>query len=468
MPEEKTRSQLKAALKVDAEVELKIEDMAFGGSGVARFEGLVCFVRGGVPGDVVRAAVRKKKRRHRECDILEILQPSPLRVKPRCAHFGACGGCSFQNINYEEQLRFKEKHVRDCLERIGGLRNIPLQPIIGMGDPWFYRNKMEYTFGRRDARRRDGELALGLMRRGRFDRVVDVEECFLQSPISNRLLEAVRTLARGWGLPPYNPRTHEGFLKNLAVRVGGRGKDFLACLVTTPGEFSHLNELKEMIARDFPEVKSLYHYRNPGVSGVAIAGEAELIAGEPHVEETICGFRFRVSPEAFLQVNVRQAEALYEKIVEFADLAGGEGVVDLYTGAGPIALLLSAHARSVTGVESVGEAVRDARVNADANGVENARFETGVVEKVLSEILEAERPDLLIADPPRAGVHPKALKALLKAPPPRMIYVSCNPATLARDLKQLVEAGYALKIVQPVDMFPHTAHVESVSLLERT
>ncbi|MFH1537760.1 MAG: 23S rRNA (uracil(1939)-C(5))-methyltransferase RlmD, partial [bacterium] len=470
----------KAALKVGAEVELEVEDVAFGGSGVARCEGLVCFVRFGVPGDVVRAVVRKKKRKHRECDILEVIQPSPLRVEPRCAHFGDCGGCSFQNIKYEEQLRFKEKHVRDCIERIGGLRGVPVEPIVGMDDPWFYRNKMEYTFGqdaqRRDAQRQDGEIALGLKRRGRFDRVVDVEECFLQSPVSNRLLAAVRELARGWGLPPYNPRTHEGFLKNLAVRVGSRRKDggcaIMVCLVTatgiTPGEFPQINELKETIARDFPEVKSLYRFRNPEVSGVAIAGEAELVAGAPHIEETICGLRFRVSPGSFLQVNVRQAENLYEKIVEFAGLTGGERVVDLYTGAGPIALLLARGAREVVGVESVEEAVRDARFNAEANGVGNVQFVAGAAEKVLGEVLEAGKPDLVVADPPRAGIHPKALKALLKNPPARMVYVSCNPSTLARDLQSLTESGYSLKAVHPIDMFPHTAHVESVTLLERS
>lgn len=458
-----TKTQTKLALAPGAEVELEISSIAFGGSGVARVEGLVCFVPGGVPGDVVRAVVRKRRRRHRECEIIGVVSPSPLRVEPRCAHFGFCGGCSFQSIRYEEQLRFKEGHVRDCLERLGGIENPPLAPAIAMDDPWFYRNKMEYTFGPFD-----GELVLGLMRKGYFNRVVDLRECFLQSPAAQRILGAARGLARTWGLEPYRPRSNEGVLKNLVVRIGNRGADYMVCLVTSPGDYRReAAELAALLARDFPEVKSFYHFRNPAVSGVAISGESELVSGAPHIEETILGLRFRVSPESFLQVNLRQTEVLYEKALELAAPGAGDTGLDLYCGAGPITLLLAGRAGRVLGLESVETAVRDARLNAEANGVKNAEFTAAPVEKILPEILAAEKPDFAIIDPPRAGMHPKAVKALAADPPPRLVYISCNPSTLARDVAALIESGYTLRSVLPVDMFPQTFHIETVSLLER-
>ncbi|MEW5945409.1 MAG: 23S rRNA (uracil(1939)-C(5))-methyltransferase RlmD [bacterium] len=450
-----------AAFERGAVVELEVEGLIYGGDGVARRDGLVFFVAGAAPGDLVRAQVARKKRKHREARVIEIIKPSPARTEPRCPHFGECGGCKLQHVVYETQLRCKESHVRDCLQRIGGIADPPVREITPMPDPWRCRNKMEFAFGSGG-----GGVVLGLHPQGRFDTVIDVKQCFLLTPEASRILETAREFARRRNLAPYNPRTHEGFLKNLVLRTGGGGGEFMVCIVTTPREFPSADELAEAVAACVPRVKSVWWYRNPLVSGVAIAGEADLLLGKETLSEEISGMKLRVSPESFMQVNARQTQALYSTIVSFAGLTGTETALDLYTGAGPIAMLLARSAKSVTGIESVPEAVRDANLNAAENGIQNVRFLCGQVEKLLpAAAAENPPPHVVVADPPRAGIHKKVIRALLDIRPTRLVYVSCNPAALARDAAALLEGGYRLADVQPVDMFPHTYHVEAVALL---
>ena len=474
---------MEKSLSKGTEIPLEIEGLSFGGDGVARSGGMVVFVHGGVPGDTVLAVITKQRKNYCEANIVSVEKPSLYRISPRCGHFGVCGGCRLQHIIYDRQLFFKESHVRECLEHIGGMREVPVREIIRMQTPWFYRNKMEFTFGMA----KDGEVVIGLHEAGRFDRVVDIVECFLQSPLSNSMLAAVRDFARRDNLRAYNPRAwrnlpdgskyenplpvqaHQAapLLKNLVIRTGNDGRDYMVCIVTTPGDFSQVSTFKETILRDFPQVKSLFWYRNPYVSGVAIAGEGSLLYGESFVEEKICGISLKVSPASFVQVNTMQVEVLYSVVQEFAELTGDETVFDLYTGTGPIALILARAARKVVALEINADAVNDARCNAEKNGISNVEFIEGDVEKHLPAVAEKDPPDVVVVDPPRAGVHKKAMRALLKLLPRCIVYVSCNPATLARDLKVFTESGYDILGVQPIDMFPHTAHIESVARLDR-
>ncbi|MEW6200982.1 MAG: 23S rRNA (uracil(1939)-C(5))-methyltransferase RlmD, partial [bacterium] len=398
--------------------------------------------------------------------------PSAWRTLPRCAHFGVCGGCRLQHIVYEKQLEFKESQVSECLQHIGGLREVTVRKIAGMSDPWYYRNKMEFTFGTSPG----GEVLLGMHEAGRFDRIVDVTECHLQPALCNDVVASVRDFARRYSLMSYDPRArhssmdrHMGLplLKNLVVRAGSDGENYMLCLVTTPGDFPQIAQFREIIRQNFPQVKSMFWYRNPLVSGVAIAGEGELLCGEHFIEEKIGGIALKVSPSSFVQINRAQAQMLYATIVEFAGLSGDETVVDLYTGTGPIALLLAGGVKKVIAVESNADAVSDARWNAEKNGIGNVEFIEGAVEKLFLETAEKNKPDVVVADPPRAGIHKKAMRALLKTLPRRIVYVSCNPATLARDVKIFVEGGYDVTAVQPVDMFPHTPHIEAVARLDR-
>jgi len=447
----------------DQEVELRVDSLAYGGNGVARLNGFVVFVRRGLPGDLVRARVTTVKRNHAEAMAIDVLEPGPERVEAVCAHFGECGGCRFQDLAYEAQLRAKEDQVRDALARIGGIADPPLEPIVGAEAAFGYRNKLEYSFTQTDS-----GPALGFHRAGRWDEVLEVERCWLTTDLGNGIRDAVRDWAREERLRAYDQATHEGFLRHLVVREGRNTGQALVLLVTARGELPDRDHFVDVLRR-FPEVRSIQWAVNDGVSGVTTGLPAHVLYGEEWIEEELCGLRFRVRPNAFLQTNTTMAERLYELAAEASGLTGSETVYDLYCGIGTIALVLARGALGVWGVEVWEESVACAIENAELNGVGNAAFFAGDVGRSLEELAERAGPaDVVVVDPPRAGLQGRALRRIGELGAPRLVYVSCNPTTLAGDVKQLVSGyGYRLERARPVDMFPHTPHVETVSLLTR-
>jgi 23S rRNA (uracil1939-C5)-methyltransferase len=428
--------------------ELEVETLAYGGKGVARRNGYVIFVSGALPGDRVRAEVTRAKRDYAEATATQVLRPSPDRVPPRCDHGGEpCPGAPWQGLAYERQLEHKQRQVEDSLRRIGGLEGFELEPIEPADELWRYRNKLEYSFGRRD-----GELVLGFHARGRWDRIVDAEDCLLATEASNAARNRVREWAREEGLRAYDRRARDGLLRNLVVREGRRTGQLQTRLVASPGEMSR------------PPVD--LHTVIEGPSGGTDGPTGVL--GREFVEEQLAGLRFRLSHRAFFQTNTEMAEGLYAIAAEYAELRGGERVFDLYCGIGTLGLTLARGCGEVWGLEIVEEAIEDAAANAALNGIGNARFLVANARTGIGPLLQrAGRPDLLVVDPPRAGLGRKVTRRVVECEAPRIVYVSCNPTTLAPDAAQLTEAGYRLRRVRPVDMFPHTPHIECVALLER-
>ena len=451
---------------------MRIDALAYGGNGVGRVDGFVVFVRGGLPGDLVRARATKVKRGFAEATRTALLEPAPERVEAPCRHFGVCGGCRFQDYPYALQAAAKESQVRDALVRLGRFTEPPVEPIVPAEAQYRYRNKLEYSFsGAEDPRDFSGaedprdRLALGFHRAGRWDEVIDVEECLLTTDAGNAIREAVKRWAREEGLEPYDQETGEGYLRHLVVREGRNTGQALVLLVTAPGERFDADFLVETLTA-IPEVRSIHWAVNDRPAEVTNL-PTRLLWGEEWIEEELCGLRFRIRPNAFLQTNTAMAETLYRLARDAAGLTGTEVVYDLYCGIGTIGLTLAGGAASVWGVEISEESVARAIENAGVNGIENARFYAGNVGQSLEELREtAGPPDVVVVDPPRAGLAGKALRRTGALQAPRLVYVSCNPTTLASDLAVLRdEYGYRLERCTPVDMFPHTPHIESVSLL---
>jgi 23S rRNA (uracil1939-C5)-methyltransferase len=449
-----------APVRKGEELELRIDSLAFGGGGVSRHDGFVVFVRGGVPGDDVRARITKVKRGFAEGVVTELVRRSDARVEAPCRHFGACGGCRFQDLAYDVQVAEKERQVRDALVRIGRFSDPPLDPIVPAASQFHYRNKLEYSFTETE----DG-VDLGFHRAGRWDEVIGVEECLLTTDVGNAIRLAVRGWAREERLEPYDQESNEGYLRHLVVREGRNTGQALVVLVTAPGERFEAGYFVDVLRR-FPEVRSI-HWAINDTPAEQTNLPTKLLWGDDAIEEEILGLRFRVRPSAFLQTNTEMAAQLYELAREYARLTGTENVYDLYCGTGTIGLALAARARSVWGLEISEEAVACAIENAELNGIENARFFAGNVGQTIEELREqAGSPDVVVVDPPRAGLAGKALRRTGALGAPRIVYVSCNPTTLASDLQVLRdEYGYELARCCPVDMFPHTPHVESVSAL---
>ena len=444
------------------ELELTIDSLAYGGNGVARLNGFVVFVRRGLPGDTVRATVTKVKRGFAEATADEVLVAGAQRVDPSCAHFGSCGGCRFQDLAYEAQIAAKHDQVRDALVRLGRIADPPLEEILPAVEQYHYRNKLEYSFT--DTPR---GAALGFHRAGRWDEVLEVDKCWLTSEVGNTIRETVREWAQEEGLPAFDQETHTGYLRHLVVREGRNTGQALVELVTAPGDLQGADHLVEML-RAIPEVRSIHWAVNDSKAEVTNL-PTNLLWGEEAIEEKILGLRYRVRPNAFLQTNTAMAEKLYELAIEYAGLTGSETVYDLYCGTGTIGLSMASQALTVWGVEANEESVACAIENAGLNGISNAAFFAGEVGRSLEDLAErAGPPGVAVVDPPRAGLSGKALRALARLEAPTIVYVSCNPTTLAGNVKDLVnDWGYTLRRVRPVDMFPHTPHVESVSLLTR-
>jgi 23S rRNA (uracil1939-C5)-methyltransferase len=446
----------------DQELELRIDSLAYGGNGVARHDGFVVFVRRGLPGDRVRARVTKVKRSHAEALAVEVLESGPARVEAPCKHYPACGGCRFQDLAYDAQLAAKEAWVAESLRRIGGLADPPLEPILAAESQFHYRNKLEYSFTATPA-----GPALGFHRAGRWDDVLEVERCWLTTDLGNAIRAAVAAWAQGQGLHAYDQAEHAGYLRHLVVREGRNTGQVLVVLVTAPGELRGSDELVETLRR-FPQVRSLHWAVNETPAEVTNL-PSRLLWGDDAIEEELLGLRFRVRPNAFLQTNTAMAERIYELAIDFAALSGTQTVYDLYCGIGTIGLCLAGRALTVWGVDVAEESVACALENAELNGIANAAFYAGEVGDALEELpARAGEPDVVVVDPPRAGLSGKALRRLARLQAPRIVYVSCNPTTLAGNVKELTgEWGYRLERARPVDMFPHTPHVETVALLTK-
>jgi 23S rRNA (uracil1939-C5)-methyltransferase len=437
------------------ELELHIDRLAFGGAGVARTDGYVVFVRDAVPGDRVRARVTKSRRSFAEAESVELIEPSAERVEAVAPHPGA----PWQVLPYERQLAEKEAQVRDALERLGGFERPPVEAIVPADQRLGYRNKLEYSFGTNA----DGDLVLGFHRRGRFDVIDDVAHDILASEPVDALREAVKAWCREEGLSAWDRRGQTGLLRNLVVREGRRTGQLQARVVTSPGGAFRAAELAAATPAD-----SVLWTRAASVAETTRDGETERVKGPVALEEKLCGLTFRISPDAFFQTNTEMAERLYGSAVELAGLSGRERVIDLFCGIGTIALVLALDAGEVWGVELVEQAVADAIENARLNGVDNARFYAGDVRLAMRPLLEqAGKPDVVVVDPPRAGLSQKVVRRVLEAEARRIVYVSCNPTTLAPNARQMVDGGYELRTVRPVDMFPQTPHIECVALLER-
>jgi 23S rRNA (uracil1939-C5)-methyltransferase len=453
-----------APVTKDQEIEVDVESLAYGGNGVARLDGFVVFVRRGLPGDRVRARVTKVKRSHAEALATEIVRPGPQRVEAPCEHFPACGGCRFQDLEYGAQLAQKQSQVRDAFQRIAGIAEPPLEEIVPCEpDIFHYRNKMEYSFSQTP----DGPV-LGLHRAGRWDEVLDIRKCWLTTDFNNELRTAVRDWAREEGLTAYSQEDGTGYLRHLVIREGRNTGQALVQLVTSPGEKFERGYFVDVV-RAFPQVRSLHWSINDRPAEVTNL-PSELLFGDGWIEEELGGLRFRVRPNAFLQTNTAMAEKLYGLAREAAQLTGSETVWDLYCGIGTIGLSLASDALTVWGIEVSEESVACALENAELNGITNTAFFAGNVGQVVQELLDRSGPpDVVVVDPPRAGLAGKALRRLGEIGAPRIVYVSCNPTTLAGDVKILCgEYGYELVRARPIDMFPHTPHVETVALLERS
>jgi 23S rRNA (uracil1939-C5)-methyltransferase len=445
-------------------LDLTIDDLAFGGEGVGRVEGYVIFVRGVVPGDRVRARVVEARSRFGRAVIESLETSSPDRVEAPCAYFGRCGGCRLQHVSYTAQLAFKEKQVRDCLERIGGLGAFELRPILAAPDAYGYRNKMEFTVVRSD----DGSPAIGLHQADRYDVVLDIERCLLQSETMNVLLDELRAQARARGLSVYDQDSGEGLLRFATLREGRRTGEAMVNIVAAAPDMVTLGPVAEGLRARVPSVASVVLNVNAKKASVAVGSEEHLLLGRDHIRESLGGLTFQVSASSFFQTNTVQAERLFAVVEAACGLDGGETVMDLYSGTGAISLLLARRSRWVYGIEVSAAAVTDAVRNARENGIENCTFLPGEVRHVLPTLMhDGVRAQVVVADPPRAGFHPKALHALAALGPERLVYVSCNPSTLARDVGDLVRQGYRLEWVQPVDMFPQTPHIEAVARLRR-
>ena len=462
---------------------VEITGVAAEGKAIVRIDDIVTFVPNCVPGDIVDIQITKKKHSFMEGRVARIVRPSAIRCEAVCTHFGVCGGCKWQILPYAEQLKYKQQQVVDNLTRIGKIALPEIRPILGSKHIYGYRNKLEFTCADRkwipselfngltseQINELKTEPGIGFHIPGAFDKVLDIEECHLMADVNNKIRNSVRAYARAHGLSFYNEHTHEGLLRTLILRTNHKGE---MMLVVVFGQ--RMGDAKEEIEKflaylhqEFPEIISLLYVENEKFNDTIGDQEVKVYFGQDHIIEEMEGLQFKVSAKSFYQTNTEQAYELYKVARSFAGLTGNELVYDLYTGTGTIANFVAREARDVVGIEYVEDAIEDAKINSKINGIENTSFFAGDMKDVLNDdfIAEHGRPDVIITDPPRAGMHEDVVNVILKAAPKRIVYVSCNPATQARDL-QLLDAKYRVTAVQPVDMFPHTQHVENVVCLE--
>ena len=455
---------------------VEITGVAAEGKSIARVDDMVVFIPYGAPGDVVNIKLDKKKRNYAEAHIVDMVKPSPDRVTPACEHFGVCGGCKWQHIPYESQLRYKRDQVVDALTRIAKVEIPEVNPTLGSKETFCYRNKLEYTFSckcwitfedLRSGREIADRNALGFHIPGAFDKVLDIKKCWLQDDLSNRIRLFVRQYALAKGYEFYDIKAQQGLMRTLMVRIASTGEVMLIVVFARP-EQEKIDDLMGAIATEFPEITSLLYVVNQKVNDTIADQEVITYRGRDYINEEMEGLQFRIGPKSFYQTNSLQAYELYKVARRMAYLKPDDLVYDLYTGTGTIANFVARQVKKVVGIEYVPEAIADAKLNSEVNGIDNTIFFAGDMKDVLTDgfIAEHGRPDVMIIDPPRAGMHEDVVNVILNARPERIVYVSCNPATQARDLA-LMDSLYRVEEVQPVDMFPHTHHVENVVRMTR-
>ena len=479
-------------------VELQIEKYAFEGKGIAKVsksellglksdepneKNYVVFVNGSYPGDIVKARLLKIKNSYAEAITLEVLSPSKERTEARCKYFGVCGGCKQQDLNYISQVKYKQQQVVEIFNKLGGFSDLPtgkagfeVEAIIPSENVFYYRNKMEFSFGDRrwltkselNIEMIDKDFALGLHIPRIFDKVLDVDECFLQSETSNTILNFTRKYFKDKNTSVYSTKTHVGYLRNLVIKQSQKTNDLMVNLVTSEENDELINDYCNLLLNEVPKVSTIINNISKKKAAIAIGDYEKVYFGSGFIYDEIGKYKFRISANSFFQTNTLQAEKLYQTAMDFAELAGNEIVYDLYSGAGTIAIYVSAKAKQVFAFESVESSIEDAKVNAQLNGTSNVQFFNADLYKSFLPIVEKNKipnPDVIIIDPPRSGMHENTVNDVVKLSPQKIVYVSCNPATQVRDIRLMVDAGYKLVKIRPVDMFPHTYHIENVALL---
>lgn len=457
-------------------IELTITDIGTQGEGIGRVtpEDIPFFVKGALTGDKIRAGVMKLKSSYGYARLIEVLEPSPWRTEPKCSVAGPCGGCTLQHLSYEKQAEYKQKHVQNCLERIGGLKDIPMEPICAMEEPWYYRNKAQFPVGRG----KDGKVKIGFFA-GHTHSVIDTTHCYIQAPVMQPLLETIREFLEEFDISTYDEETGKGLVRHILMRVGFATGEIMVCPVLNGEKLPKAEvlekRLKETVERYNEgivldnaikyELTSFCINVNKKKTNVILGDKCILLSGREYITDKIGDVSYRISPLSFYQVNPVQTKCIYDTVKEYAGLTGEEVLWDIYCGAGTIGLYLAEGARKLYGIEIIPEAIADAKENAKANGIENAEFYVGAAEDVFPKLMKTCPPDVAVIDPPRKGCDEKLIQALLEVGPKTLVYVSCDPATLARDLKLLTAGGYEVKRVRAVDAFCHSVHVETVCLL---
>lgn len=451
----------KIPVEAGKEYEIRINSLGSSGEGVGRAEGFTVFVAGALPGELARVKITEVKKSYAAGRLVKVLQASPDRVLPKCPVYSECGGCQLQHVSYDGQLKLKRQQVQDAVERIGRQKGIMVLPVLGAENPWNYRNKAAFPIGKEK-----GKIVAGCFAQGTH-RIIDSSNCLIQAELNNKAINAVREVVEKLGIPVYDEDRHTGIMRHVVTRTGVGGQ-LMVVLVTAVRELRREKEIVKLLRARLPELVSLQQNIQTYRNNVILGRETKLLWGRPTIKAQLGRFVFNVSARSFFQVNTRQAEALYDKALEFADLTGRETVIDAYCGTGTISLYLAQKARKVYGVEIVSPAVRDAEKNVRENNVRNAEFIVGDCTKVMPRLYrQGVRPDVVVVDPPRAGCTGLVLKTFADMRPQRIIYVSCNPATLARDIEILSRLGYKAEKIQPVDMFSHSSHVECVVLMSR-
>ena len=458
------------AIKKRKAYELEIIDLAFGGRGLAKPDGFPVFIDRCIPGDVVFAKITKKKKSWAEGKLIKIIKESPLRKQGKCQYCNFCGGCKWQQIDYDIQLEYKKRHVLESVQHIGGLKNVRVKDVIPSDKIYEYRNKMEFSCSSKrwlmpwelENEEIKKGFGIGLHVPGTFDQVIDIHQCEIMPVLGNRILGDVRQFIQNSDLSAYHLRTHEGFWRFLMLRHSVAFDAWMVNIVTTSKQIEVVTDLAEQLACKYPKIESIVNNITDSKSGVSVGKEEICLHGQDHIMEKLGEFSFKISPNSFFQTNTRACEKLYAQVSEYAGLTGKEVVIDLYSGTGTIPIWLSDQAKMVYGIEIVTSAVADARQNATLNGIDNCEFLEGDIKDVLPRL--KQDPDVMIIDPPRVGMHKDVVQQVLSIGPQKIVYVSCNPATLARDLERLAET-YDVREIQPVDMFPHTYHIESIALL---
>ncbi|GGJ93721.1 23S rRNA (uracil-C(5))-methyltransferase RlmCD [Lentibacillus kapialis] len=453
-----------APVKKNQTVTLRFEDLTHEGSGVGKIDGYPLFVPYALPGEGGDVKVVKVNKNFGFGKLLNVTKPSSERVEPPCDVYYKCGGCQLQHMSYNMQLDMKQEQVKNAMRKIAHLENVPVHPIMRMEDPWRYRNKVQMPVGEKE----DGELMTGFYQK-RSHRIIEgMETCNIQDEVNDRMVEAVRRLADRFGIPAYDEEKDTGVIRHIVVRTGEETKDTMIVIITRTPDLPHQSELVTELIKTYPHITSIVHNINDRKTNSIWGKESKAIWGDDYIYDTIGDIKFAISAKSFYQVNPPQTKKLYNKVLEYARIGSHDTVVDAYCGIGTISLFLAQEAKNVYGVEVVPEAVDDAKKNAKLNGLSNAAFYVGEAEKVMPWwTAQGMHPDVVVVDPPRKGCDEDLLKAMIGMEPKRIVYVSCNPSTLARDLRILEDGGYAAQEVQPVDMFPQTHHVEAVCWLER-